>query len=77
MLLIVFAMTREDTTLDQINQFFDIGMQVFTARICAATACLQLGPFKLDVQRIHKAVHQAAKRGNRRQLDNFGAVEML
>ena len=70
-------MTREDTTLDQINQFFDIGMQVFTARIRAATACLQLGPFKLDVQRIHKAIHQSAKRGNRRQLDNFGAVEMF
>ncbi len=70
-------MTREDTTLDQINQFFDIGMQVFTARIGAATACLQLGPFEFDVQRIHKAIHQSAKRGNCRQLDNFGAVEIF
>ena len=52
-------------------------MQVFTACAHAATARLQLGTFKLDVQRIHKAVHQSAKRGNRRQLDNFRTVEML
>ena len=70
-------MTLEDTTLDQINQFCDIGMQVFTACIGAATACLQFGPFEFDVQRIHKAIHQSAKRGNRRQLNNFGAVEMF
>ena len=68
---------KSDRLLDQRHQLLDIGMQVFTVCASAATPRLQLRPFKLDVQRIHKAIHQSAKRGNRRQLDNFGAVEMF
>lgn len=52
-------------------------MEVFPARNGTPSPRLELRPFELDVQRVHEAVHQAAKGSDRRQLDDLGAVEVL
>ena len=51
-------------------------MEVLPARNGAPAPPLELGPLELDVQRVHETVHQAAKGGDRRQLDDLGAVEV-
>jgi hypothetical protein len=52
-------------------------VQIFSARSRAPSPRLQFRPFEFDMQRVHEPVHQAAKGGNRRQLDDLGVVKMF
>lgn len=52
-------------------------MQVFPARAGPPSSRLKLRPFELDLQRVHETVHQASKGGDRRQLNDLRAVEVL
>jgi hypothetical protein len=52
-------------------------MQVFAAGTGTAAARLKIRSLKLNVQGIHKAVHQPAERCDGCQLNNFRVVEML
>jgi hypothetical protein len=52
-------------------------MQRFRACVGAAAACLELWAFELDLQRVHKPVHETAKCRHRGELDDFRRVEMF
>ena len=62
---------------NQLYEFLDICVQVLPG--CSRTTAfrLELGSLELYLQRVHEAVHQAPKCGDCRQLDDFGAVEVL
>jgi len=66
-----------DRASNQLQQRLEVGMQVFPARFGASSSRLELRAFKLDVQRVHEAVHQAAESRNRRELDDFSRIEIL
>ena len=65
------------TGLHEIHELFDVRVQVVPARAGAPAPRLHLRALELDRERVHEAIHEPAKGGDRRQLDDFGAVEIF
>ena len=64
-------------TLNQIHQLFDVRMQVFPTRTGSTASRLKVRSFKLDLQRVHKSIHQSPKGSDCRKFDDFGTIEVL
>lgn len=66
-----------DRSSYEVHQLLDVRVKIFPARDGTSAASLNLGTFQLDLQRVHEAVHQAAKRCDGREFHDLGAVEVF
>ena len=63
-------------TLNQVYQLLDVRMQIFPARTGSAASCLKVWSFKLDLQRVHKTIHQPPKGSDCCKFYDFGTIEV-
>ena len=63
-------------TLNQVYQLLDVRMQIFPTRAGSTASCLKVWSFKLDLQRVHKPIHQPPKGSDCCKFYDFGTIEV-